>query len=173
MTIETLLVALVAVIAAVAGVMVVLMRTAVYSALCLILNFFCLAFLYITLNAEFIGVVNIIVYAGAIMVLFLFVIFLINPTREEERDRLGGQRRLALGLGLALLVLLGAIMSRADPALLAQLPPAPPAASDPTITNVHQVGELLFTRFLFPFEVTSLILLAAVIGAIVLAKRTL
>ena len=101
MTIETLLVAVVAAVAAVAGVMVVLMRTTVHSALFLVLNFFCLAFLYVTLNAEFVAVVNVIVYAGAIMVLFLFVIFLINPTREEERDRLGNQRTLGSASGSA------------------------------------------------------------------------
>jgi NADH-quinone oxidoreductase subunit J len=168
MTIETLLVAVVAAVAAVAGVMVVLMRTAVHSALFLVVNFFCLAFLYVTLNAEFVAVVNVIVYAGAIMVLFLFVIFLINPTREEERERLGNQRTLGLGLGLGLLALVAAIVLRAGGAGLGQLPP--PAE---TGSNVAAIGELLYTRFLFPFEVTSLILLAAIIGAIVLAKRTL
>jgi NADH-quinone oxidoreductase subunit J len=168
MSIETLLVAVVAAVAAVAGVMVVLMRTAVHSALFLVVNFFCLAFLYVTLNAEFVAVVNVIVYAGAIMVLFLFVIFLINPTREEERERLGNQRTFGLGLGLGLLALVAAIVLRAGGAGLGQLPPPAEVGS-----NVAAVGELLYTRFLFPFEVTSLILLAAIIGAIVLAKRTL
>jgi NADH-quinone oxidoreductase subunit J len=168
MSIETLFVALVATVAAVAGVMVVLMRTAVHSALFLVLNFFCLAVLYVTLNAEFVAVVNVIVYAGAIMVLFLFVIFLINPTREQEQDRLGNQRVLGLGLGLGLLALVAAITLRAGGAGLAQFPPPAPTGS-----NVAAVGEQLYTRYLFPFEVTSLILLAAIIGAIVLAKRSL
>jgi NADH-quinone oxidoreductase subunit J len=170
MTFETLLVALVAAVAAVAGVMVVLMRTAVHSALFLVLNFFCLAFLYLTLNAEFVAVVNVIVYAGAIMVLFLFVIFLINPTREETTDRLGNQRVWGIGLGLFLLAEVAIILLRSGGAGLAQLPPPLPPT---TVSNIEGVGELLYTRFLFPFEVTSLILLAAIIGAIVLAKRTL
>jgi NADH-quinone oxidoreductase subunit J len=170
MTFETLLVVLVAAVAAAAGVMVVLMRTAVYSALFLVLNFFCLAFLYLTLNAEFVAAVNVIVYAGAIMVLFLFVIFLINPTREEGADRLANQRVWGLALGLALLVLISAILARTGAGVLGQMPPPLPANAP---SNIVSVAELLYTRFLFPFEVTSLILLAAIIGAIVLAKRTL
>ncbi len=170
MNIETLLVAVVAAVAAVAGVMVVLMRTAVHSALFLVLNFFCLAFLYLTLNAEFVAVVNVIVYAGAIMVLFLFVIFLINPLREETDDRLGNQRVWGIGLGLFLLVEAAIIMLRTGGPGLGELPPpAEPAAG----SNAAAVGELLYTRFLFPFELVSLILLAAIIGAIVLAKRSL
>jgi NADH-quinone oxidoreductase subunit J len=167
---ETLLVAVVAVVAAIAGILVVLMRTAVHSALFLVLNFFCLAFLYLTLNAEFVAVVNIIVYAGAIMVLFLFVIFLINPLREEAADRLGSQRIWGIGLGLFLLVETAIILLRSGSSAFNAPPPAlPPAAG----TNAAAVGELLYTRFLFPFEITSLILLAAIIGAIVLAKRSL
>jgi NADH-quinone oxidoreductase subunit J len=169
MSLETLFVAIVAAVAAVAGVMVVLMRTTVYSALFLVLNFFCLAVLYLTLSAEFVGIVNVLVYAGAIMVLFLFVIFLINPTREEERDRLPNQRALGIGLGGALLVLVALIVWRAGGANLGTVPPPMPAVE----SNIAAVGELLYTKYLFPFEAASLILLAAIIGAIVLAKRTL
>jgi NADH-quinone oxidoreductase subunit J len=168
MSLETLFVAVVAAVAAVAGVMVVLMRTTVYSALFLVLNFFCLAVLYITLSAEFVGIVNVIVYAGAIMVLFLFVIFLINPTSEVEHERLPNQRALGVGLGGALLVLVALIVWRAGGANLGAVPPSPAVAS-----NITAVAEVLYSRYVLPFEATSLILLAAIIGAIVLAKRTL
>ena len=157
-----------AAIAVIASLLVIGQGNPMHSVMLLIVSFGALAGLYVLLDAPFTAVTQIIVYAGAIMVLFLFVIFLINPTREEERERLGNQRTLGLGLGLGLLALVAAIVLRAGGAGLGQLPP--PAE---TGSNVAAIGELLYTRFLFPFEVTSLILLAAIIGAIVLAKRTL
>lgn len=169
--IETFAVGFIAVVAALAGLMVVLTRTAVHSALFLVLNFFCLSFLYLTLNAEFVAIVNIIVYAGAIMVLFLFVIFLINPTREETSDRLGSQRVWGIGLGLFLLVEAAVIVLRAGETNLNVVPP--PLALPEGMTNIEAIGAQLFTQYLFPFEAVSLILLAAAVGAIVLAKRSL
>src|SRR5262245_35229741 len=95
---------LLAVVAVAAGIAMIMVRNSIHSALFLVVNFFCLAVLFLTLNAEFLAAVQIIVYAGAIMVLFLFVITLLNPGREESDDRLKGQVPLALALGMALLV---------------------------------------------------------------------
>src|SRR5436305_5560793 len=95
---------LLAVVAVAAGIAMITARNSIHSALFLVVTFFCLAVLYLTLNAEFLAAIQIVVYAGAIMVLFLFVITLLNPGREETDDRLRAQRPFAIALGLALLV---------------------------------------------------------------------
>jgi NADH-quinone oxidoreductase subunit J len=147
----------------------VLSRNTVHSALFLVINLFCVAALYLSLSAEFLAVVQVIVYAGAIMVLFLFVITLLNPTQSESPDRLKNQGALAGLLAVALLVVAGfAILSGAT---TARLPLTPPEIT--WGDNVHAVGQLLYGQFLFPFEATSLLLLVAIVGATVLAKRRL
>lgn len=176
---------IIAVIAAVAGIAMVAARNPVHSALFLVLNFFCLAILYLTLNAQFLAAIQIFVYAGAIMVLFLFVITLLNPGREAYGTRLPAQRPLAVVLGLALLaevVLL--LQSGTVSALLGKFPPARPFVeqfSQPGLIsnapsglgNTQALGAELFTAYLLPFEITSVLLLIAVIGAVVVAKRQL
>jgi len=156
---------------AVAGAMgMVFARNAVYSALCLVVTFLCIALLYLSLSADFLAVVQVIVYAGAIMVLFLFVITLLNPSRAETPDRLRGQGWVA---GILALVLLAEIGAAVASGLLRALPsPTPPAVSW-SINNAQVVGAALYSQFLFPFEVVSLLLLVAIIGATVLAKRRL
>ena len=171
-----------AVVAVVASIAMVLVRSSVHSALFLVLTFFCLAVLYLTLNAEFLAAIQILVYAGAIMVLFLFVITLLNPGREETEDRLGAQRPLALALGLGLLVEIVLLLSSGMVRdALGDFPAAIPfeqqlgGASRPAeqLGNTEAVGIELFTTYLLPFEITSVLLLLAVIGAVVLAKRQL
>ena len=175
---------LLAVVAVAASIAMILVRNSIHSALFLVVNFFCLAVLYLTLNAEFLAAVQIVVYAGAIMVLFLFVITLLNPGREESDDRLKGQRPLAVALGMALLVEV-ALLLRTD-TIRTQLGAFPPAtefaaqvathlSGTPTeaIGNTQAVGIELFTTYLLPFEAVSIVLLLAVVGAIVLAKRQL
>ncbi len=171
-----------AVVAVVASIAMVLARSSVHSALFLVLTFFCLAVLYLTLNAEFLAVIQILVYAGAIMVLFLFVITLLNPGREETEDRLGAQRPLALALGLGLLVEIVLLLSSGVVrTALGDFPAAAPfeqQLADPSRTtgqlgNTEAIGIELFTTYLLPFEITSVLLLLAVIGAVVLAKRQL
>ncbi len=175
---------LLAVVAVAASIAMITARNSIHSALFLVVDFFCLAVLYLTLNAEFLAAVQIVVYAGAIMVLFLFVITLLNPGREETADRLGGQRPFALALGLALLVEI-ALLLRTE-AVRARLGDFPVATSfaeqvqthingtpSAPIGNVQAIGIELFTTYLLPFEVVSLVLLLAVIGAVVLAKRQL
>jgi NADH-quinone oxidoreductase subunit J len=181
---------LMAVIAVAASIAMITVRNSVHSALLLVVVFFCLSVLYLTLNAEFLAVVQIVVYAGAIMVLFLFVITLLNPGREETDDRLPSQRPLAFALGLALIAEV-ALLLRTETvrAALGAFPPAKPfiqqisatlsipatpgMADAPAIGNTQAVGFELFSTYVLPFEVISLVLLLAVIGVIVLAKRQL
>ncbi len=132
-----------------------------HGALFLVGNLFCVAVLYLMLRAEFLALAQVIVYAGAIMVLFIFAIMLLIPGRAESGpDPLARARRLALPVaaGLALAVVLVAGRT-GGPA-----PGAPPG-------GVGAIGRLLFTDYLFPFEVTSLLLLAALVGALTLARR--
>lgn len=148
----------------------VMSRNAVHSALFLVANLFCVALLYLSLNADFLAVVQVIVYAGAIMVLFLFVVTLLNPGQTELPDRLRGQGLLAGVLALVLLIeVAGVILSGAFSTIKSTSVP-------PTVDwgdNVHAIGALLYSQFLFPFEITSILLLVAVVGATVLAKRRL
>jgi NADH-quinone oxidoreductase subunit J len=132
-----------------------------HGALFLVANLFCVAVLYLMLRAEFLALAQVIVYAGAIMVLFIFAIMLLIPGRAEAGpDSLARARRLALPLaavlGLALVLVAGRTGGPASE--------APPG-------GVGAIGRLLFTDYLFPFEVTSLLLLAALVGALTLAKR--
>ncbi len=151
------------------AVMMLLQRNPVNSALFLILNFFCLGGLYLTLNAQFIAMVHILVYAGAIMVLFLFVIMLLNLGDDKSlRQHLGLRMYLGIafsvGLFLELLYILG--YSSANN----YLEQSPSAVE---MGTVEYIGKVLFTKFLFPFEITSFLLLAAIIGAVILAKKKL
>ncbi len=135
-----------------------------HGALYLVGNLFCVAVLYLMLRAEFLALAQVIVYAGAIMVLFVFAIMLLVPGKAEAGvDPLGPQRMLALPfaglLGLVVVLVLPYAAARA---------PAPPAPG-----GVQPLGERLFTDYLFPFEVTSVLLLAALVGALTLARRRL
>ena len=147
--------------------MVITRRNPVISALFLILNFFCLAGLYLTLNAQFIAVIQVLVYAGAIMVLFLFVIMLLNLGDEERlKEKLSFKRIFAAGLSFGLLLELVYIAGFIDVPM-----PAGDFSKGVEIGTVEYIGEELFTTYLFPFEITSVLLLAAMVGAVVLAKR--
>jgi NADH-quinone oxidoreductase subunit J len=145
----------------------VLTRNAVYSALLLVVNFFCLAGFYVLLEAQFVAAVQVIVYAGAIMVLFLFVLMLLGIGNEEAvRETIKGQRPAAVLLSLGLLVaIVGALLAGvfdAEPASLA-------AANEGG--NVQAVGRILFTRYTFAFETAGILLMIAAVGALVLGKR--
>lgn len=174
--------AVVASVAVVTAVATIAARNSVHSALFLVVNFFCLALLYLSLNAEFLAAAQIVVYAGAIVVLFLFVITLLNPGHEESTDRLPAQRPFALAFGLALLVEV-ALLLRDDSVLrrLGDFPAAAPLARQFSGSvgavqpqgNTQAVGLELFSAYALPFEVTSVLLLMALIGAVFLAKRQL
>jgi NADH-quinone oxidoreductase subunit J len=140
-------------------------RNAVYSALFLILNLATVAVFFLLLGAPFIAMAQVTVYAGAIMVLFLFVIMLLGAEQTQGRHRGGWQRPLAALLTIALIVeSVYLIFVRSDLITLIQ-----PATSD--YGSPQALGELLFTDFLLPFEVTSVLLLAAMVGVIVLTKE--
>ncbi|NUO80933.1 NADH-quinone oxidoreductase subunit J [candidate division KSB1 bacterium] len=160
-----------ALIAVTAGVAMVLHRNAVYSAIFLIVTLFAFAGFFVLLNAPFVAAVHIIVYAGAIMVLFLFVIMLLNLKRDPARER-GKMTRRTLGvvLVLAFMVEIGALIIAATGKTGAN-GNVPHANSLVGSTSV--IGKSLFTTYLFPFEVASILLLVGMIGAIILAKRKL
>lgn len=151
--------------AAMAAVGVVVFPNAVRSALCLVINFFLLAFIYFTLNAEILGITQVVVYTGAIMVLFLFVIMLLNLSKpqllEDKKDLkvIGG-----LGFGLALFALIAAT-------ILLPLQTVVQVNSPETYGSPQSVGRALFTQYVWPFEVASVLLLVGIVGSILLAKR--
>ena len=153
------------------GVAVVTTPKTVHSVLFLVLNFLCVAILYVVLRAEFLAVIQVLVYAGGIVVLYLFVVMLVNlkraPEAHEDPRRLA---RLGLGLSGAVLLELAAIVvysyGRAVP------PSAPAADAPPVAGNTEELGWLLYTDYLIPFEVASVLLLVAMVGAIVLARRS-
>lgn len=152
------------------AVAMVFQRNPVYSALALILALFAQGGLYILLHAEFIAAVHIIVYAGAIMVLFLFVIMLLDLQREDRLPVELSRPRVLFGLLLGM-VLLAELVYGLGPRIL--LGPSGPYGPETlrALGNTQAVGRLLFTDYLIPFELTSIILLAAMVGALVLAKR--
>jgi NADH-quinone oxidoreductase subunit J len=151
----------------VAALGMVLSRNAVYSALLLVVNFFCLAGFYVLLEAQFVAAVQVIVYAGAIMVLFLFVLMLLGVGNEVVvKEQMRGQRPAAVLLPQGLR---GAIVA----ALLAGVfdtAPASMAAANQG-GNVLAVGRLLFTHYTFAFETAGVLLVVAAVGALVLGKR--
>jgi NADH-quinone oxidoreductase subunit J len=143
-------------------------RNAVYSALFLVLNFVTVAVFYLLLGAPFIAMAQVTVYAGAIMVLFLFVIMLLGAESLPTREVLPWQKPLAAVLAVALAVEATFIfLTRARP--VGDV--AQPDASVNTVTNLRALGETLFTQYLLPFEVTSILLLVAMLGAIVLVRK--
>jgi len=148
---------------------VVTRRNPVMSVLALILNFFCLAGLYLTLNAQFIAVIQIIVYAGAIMVLFLFVVMLLNLKDERAlMEGLSARKIVGAGLVFGLLAQVVYIILSASDGF-----PVKNESLAISTGTVEVIGVQLFTAFLFPFEITSLLLTAAVVGAVLLAKKKL
>jgi NADH-quinone oxidoreductase subunit J len=167
--IETALFVVLAVATVVAAILVILQRNPVNSAIFLIVTFFCLAGIYLLLQAEFVAIIQVLVYAGAIMVLFLFVIMLLNLEKEQKlvaTHRL--QKIVGVLLGAILLFQIGVIFKSA---LLEGAKGDFPAEQVAAAGNTQVLARLLFTDFLLPFEITSVLLLVAIVGAIVLAKR--
>ena len=145
-----------------------LSRNTVYSALYLVLNFVTAAVFYLLLGAPFIAMVQITVYAGAIMVLFLFVIMLLGAEGLPKSEVLPWQKPLAIGLSVIL-------FAEAAYLLVTKARPVgdilPPAEAVNATENLQQLGIALFTDYLLPFEVVSILLLVAMVGAIVLTKK--
>jgi len=152
------------------GIAMLFQRNAVHAALFLIVNFFTLAVFYLLLSAPFLFVVQIIVYAGAIMVLFLFVIMLLGVDRDESLvERLRAQRPLAIALGLAMVVEM-IVAIRAGIGFATKGPANFDEAANQG-GNVEALSRVLFREYFFPFEVTSILLIIAAIAAMVLAQR--
>ena len=169
MTFEQIFFYFLAIVSVGSALMVITHRNPVIAALYLILNFFCLAGLYLTLHAQFIAVIHILVYAGAIMVLFLFVIMLLNLGDEEKlAEKISVRKILAVGLSVGVLMEILSIIGVGNTLL-------PPGDLNKGIDigTVEFIGRQLYTSYLLPFEVTSILLLAAIVGAIVLAKKKL
>jgi NADH-quinone oxidoreductase subunit J len=157
-------------VAVMASLLVIAQRNPIYSVLLLIASFGALSGLYVLLDAPFVAVTQIIVYAGAIMVLFLFVVMLLNaPHEDTEHDekihplRRPGPMRFGAVLAGALLVELLWALTRAG----GDAAGFPVAA----VISVRAIGQALFTEYAFAFEVTSILILVAMVGAVVLAKR--
>jgi len=148
-------------VAAVLG--MIISKNQAHNALYIILAFVCMAGLFALLDAPFIAVVQIIIYAGAIMVLFIFVIMMINIKKGIPPERKRWTIFLAVLIGAVLIIELifafqGAFF------------PAPTAASE-GLANPSSLGQLLFTEYLYPFEITSILIIAALVGSIVLVKK--
>jgi NADH-quinone oxidoreductase subunit J len=149
-----------------AAILVVTVRNPVHSALYLLISFFSVAAVYVLLHAEFVAVVQVLVYAGGIMVLFLFVILLVDVSREE------GLRRVERGhLGVSAVLTILVVV----PVALYALRVSPPAGGREAILaagggNLETVAMVLFRYYLLPFEVVSILLLVALVGAVVLAR---
>ncbi|WP_256010701.1 NADH-quinone oxidoreductase subunit J family protein [Desertivirga xinjiangensis] len=144
--------------------LVIFSKNPVYSVLFLIVTFFTFSVHYILLNAQFLAIVNFIVYMGAIMVLFLFVLMLLNLNKDTEPMKSSLLKIAGVVSGLCLLLtLVGAVKSLnvSEPLIL----------KDPGIGLVKNLGKVLFNEFLLPFEVSSILLFSAMVGSVLLAKK--
>ena len=164
-------------VAVLASLLVVLRRNPMHSVLLLIVSFAALAGLYITLGSPFAAVIQIIIYAGAIMVLFLFVVMLLNAHREDALITPGasgatGPLRAGAALGVVLLAELVWAIVKAGGSPESELA-AGAAQNADAMGSVRALGQLLFTEYAFAFEVTSILIVVAMVGAVVLAKREL
>lgn len=148
--------------AVLSALMVVFSKSPVHSVLYLIITFFCIGGHYILLNAQFLAVVHIIVYAGAIMVLFLYVLMLLNLNRESEPHKGTVMKVAAVVCGGVVMTLLVGTLKGTEQMLITQ-------TTD--IGMVKTLGKVMFTDFLLPFEITSILLLAAMVGAVMIGKK--
>jgi NADH-quinone oxidoreductase subunit J len=168
MSVDLILFLVLALVAVAAAIGMLVSQNAVYSALFLVINFATVAVFYLLLGAPFIAMAQITVYAGAIMVLFLFVIMLLGAEKLAPGKVLPYQGPLALGLAVVLVIetaylLLSRVQSTA--AIVA------PTEATNAVEEMRKLGMALFSGYLLPFEVTSIILLVAMVGAIVMTKR--
>lgn len=147
--------------------LVITRKNPVHSVMWMLLLFFHIAGLYLFLNAEFIAAIQVIVYAGAILVLFLFVVLLLNLREELETKRFVRSWPVALLISVAIL----ASISRAIKSFILAPPGKYSIDYIREATHTKVLGTVMYTEFLFPFEIASLILLIAIIGALVLAKK--
>jgi len=164
---ETILFVVFSVVAVGGGVMTITRRNPLASALSLAVSFIAVAGLYALLHSPFLAVMQVLVYAGAIMVLVIFVIMLLNLSDEPHASEELSRPRVGIGIliGAALFAALYRGIDSLETELFAEVPAS--------FGTVGAVGETLFTRYLYPFEIVSILLLVAIVGAVVLAKRRL
>ena len=149
--------------AVLSALMVVFSKNPIYSVLYLVITFFCVGGHYLILSAEFLFAVHIIVYAGAIMVLFLYVIMLLNLNKDTELQKEAVYKITAISSGVLLMLVFVAALKGAEAEQL-QL------GVNTEIGLVKNLGKMLFNEFLLPFEIVSVLLLAAMVGAVMLGK---
>lgn len=159
---------IIAILAIASAVFTISSKHPVHSAFALVVHFFMLAALYFTLNAQFIAVIQVLVYAGAIMVLVIFVIMLLNLGSDESLQRKYQPKHiLAVLLGFGLVAMLGGLILGTNTGM-STLPEASGATA-----SVQYVGEVLYDKYVFPVLAIAILLCVAIVGAIVLAKRKL
>ena len=165
MNLELILFLVLAAAAVSSAILMITRRNPVTSALFLVFNFFIIAVLYLFLRAQFIAIIQITVYAGAIMVLFLFVIMLLNLGDDKLlKWKLTSGKSVATLLGIALLIeILYFVLNFTSRSVM--------SPKSDSMGTVESIGKVLFNNYLFPFEMTSILLLAAIVGAIMLAKK--
>jgi len=166
LTVTEILFGILSLMAIVSGISVIFSRNPVFSVLYLIITFFSIAGHYILLNAQFLAAVHIIVYAGAIMVLFLFVIMMLNLNKETEPTKPVWVQFAAVIAGGVLMITLIGSLKGAETLTMAQ-----PQNSD--IGLVGNLGKVLFSDFLVPFELSSVLFLSAMVGAVLLGKKNI
>ena len=165
MGITTILFWILATLALLSAIMVVVSKSPVHSVLWLILVFFAISGHYLLLNAQFLAIVNIIVYAGAIMVLFLYVLMLMDLKKSAEPQGNRWIKFIGVATGGCLLLVLIAALSKADQAIaIAQM-------GEGNIGLVENLGKILFKEYLVPFEISSILFLSAMVGAVVIGKK--
>lgn len=159
---------------------VVVMRQPIHSALFLLMSFLGVACIYVQAHAELVAAVQILVYAGGIMILFLYTIMLVNVRRQRTERYLHRQAIPALGFGFLFLLVVGGVVVNEARSLAAKVPAADPKALSTTVIdgatvvgNTQAVGWMLYRDYFLPFEIASVFLLVAMIGAVVLGKRTM
>lgn len=148
--------------AVLSAILVVFSKSPVHSVLYLIITFFCIGGHYVLLNAQFLAVVHIIVYAGAIMVLFLYVLMLLNLNKESEPHKSNLLKVVAVIIGGLMLIVLVGSLKGTEQMVIQQ-------TSD--IGMVKNLGKVMFTDFLLPFEIVSILLLASMVGAVMIGKK--
>jgi NADH-quinone oxidoreductase subunit J len=152
--------------AIVSAAMVLISKNPIHSVLWLILVFFAISGHYILLNAQFLAIVNIIVYAGAIMVLFLFVIMLMNVKKDKEPQKQHLVKFIGVVAGGSFLTLLIALVKQTS-----QLQGKTVLLKEGTIGLIHPLGKALFSDYVVPFEISSVLFLSAMVGAVIIGKK--
>lgn len=163
LSITEILFGLLSIMAIFSGICVIFSKNPVFSVLYLIVTFFCIAGHYILLNAQFLAAVHIIVYAGAIMVLFLFVVMMLNLNQETEPSKPWWIQISAVVAGGTLMLVLVGSLKGAEQVMQ--------TGTNSQLGLVQNLGRVLFTEFLVPFELSSVLFLAAMVGAVLLGKK--